>query len=154
MLQILKYRYVNPMTSFPPVKVCEICPGQVVLAPTKFGGHTTSGSPNIIIPWWSKFNLHAPECIRIWSAVFFVEKSVEFSNILRHWFLNVIKKNFWKIQLPLFKLTFNDISKNFFTNEFQNVFASISFREWPISKNLSIQTLKKIYPLSKEKETF
>ena len=154
MFQILKYRYINPMASFPPVKVCEICPGRVVLASTKFGGHTTSGSPNIKISWWSNFNLHASECIQIWSAVFFVEKIVEFSNILRHWFLNVIKKNFCKIQSPSFKLTFNDISKKFFTNEFQKVFASISFREWPISKNLLIQTLKKIYPLSKEKETF
>ena len=94
-----------------------------------------------------------PSAFEYGSAVFFVEKSVEFSNLLRHWFLNVIKKNFCKIQLPSFKLTFNDISKKFFTNEFQKVFVSISFREWPISKKLSIQTLKKIYPLSKEKET-
>lgn len=57
------------------------------------------------------------------------------------------------MQLPSFKLTLNDISKKFFTNEVQKGFASISFREWPISKNLSIQTLKKIYPLLKEKET-
>ena len=153
MFQILKYHYYKPLTSFPPVKVCEICLGQVVLALSKFGSPTASGSSNIKISWWPKFKLHASESIRIWSTVFFVEKSVEFSNILRHWVLNVIKKKFCKIQLPSFKLTFNDISKKFFTNEFQNGFACISFREWPISKNLSIQTLKKIYPLSKEKET-